>query len=156
MIFASVRAIAALGVLAGTGLAAPVRYKERCLQDLVKQVPRILQTQDRKTGRFGTGIWIVTDQNQMLPLAAAWSFKDEKNPYYHKAELLEAVMAAGDALIDDQDANGQWVFRKKDGSTWGNIFMPWTYSRWIRSFQLIREAMPEERRARWEKALLLF
>ncbi|MBM3333525.1 hypothetical protein FJY63_02580 [Candidatus Sumerlaeota bacterium] len=33
--------------------------------------------------------------------------------------------------------------------------MPWTYSRWVRAFGLIRDAMPPERRARWEQALTL-
>lgn len=135
--------------------AETVAFKQRCLDDLVAQAPAILASQDRASGRFGTGIWIVTDQNLMLPLAAAWSYKAAANPYYHRRELLEAVMAAGDALIADQDETGQWEFRKKDGSTWGKTYMPWTYSRWIRSFALIREAMPPERRAKWEKALLL-
>lgn len=144
-------------VLAAGGMlnAGPVRFKKRCLADLVSQVPKLLAAQDRATGRFGEGIWIVNDQNVMLALAAAWHTKDPANPYFHSREVLDAVMAAGDALIDDQDAGGRWVFRKKDGSTWGSIFMPWTYSRWIRSFALIREAMPPGRRARWEKALRL-
>lgn len=149
------QATTAFVLAAATLAAAPVRFKNRCLEDLTAQVPEILASQDRATGRFGTGIWIVTDQNVMLPLAAAWSWKSAGNRYYHAPELLEAIMAAGDALIADQDARGQWVFRKKDGSTWGNIYMPWTYSRWVRAFALIRGAMPPARRAKWEKALRL-
>lgn len=147
----------AVALLAATGVSAadPVRFKSRCLEDLTAQVPEILASQDRATGRFGKGIWIVNDQNVMLPLAAAWSWKASSNPYYHSRELLDAIMAAGDALIADQDERGQWVFRKKDGSTWGSIYMPWTYSRWVRSYGLIRGAMPAERRAKWEKALRL-
>ena len=145
-----------LCLMAGTLLhAETVSFRERCLKDIVAQVPGILAAQNTKTGRFGTGIWIVTDQNAMFPLATAWSYRNEKNPYFHSQQLLTTIMAAGDALIEDQDNNGQWEFRKKDGSTWGQIYMPWTYSRWIRSFAMIREAMPPERRARWEKALLL-
>ena len=64
-------------------------------------------------------------------------------------------MKAGDALIADMDASGQWEFRKKDGSTWGPIWMPWTYSRWVRTFALIRDDMPPERRDAWTKALTL-
>jgi len=64
-------------------------------------------------------------------------------------------MAAGDALIADQDAKGMWEFRKKDGSTWGQIYMPWTYSRWVRAYAMIKDAMPSDRRAKWEKALIL-
>lgn len=135
--------------------AEPWQFKEQFLPHLVKAVPTILSQQDKETGRFGSGIWIVRDQELMYPLAAAWSINHPDNPHYHSEELLEAVMAAGDALIEDQDAKGMWVFRKKDGSTWGDIYMPWTYSRWIRTFDLIKDAMPPERRAKWEKALTL-
>jgi len=134
--------------------AETVQFRQRCLEDLVADVPAILKTLNPQTGRFGTGIWIVTDQNPMFPLSVAWSYKDAKNPYYHSKQLLTAIMSAGDALIGDQDAIGKWEFRKKDGSTWGQIYMPWTYSRWIRAFQFIRDAMPADRRARWEEALL--
>lgn len=132
-----------------------LRFRERFIIDLAKKVPDILKTQDPKTGRFGSGIWIVNDQNIIFPLAVAWATKSDNNPHYHDPKLLEAIMAGGDALIDDQARDGQWLFRKKDGSTWGMTFMPWTYSRWIRAFGLIRQAMPVERRQRWEKALLL-
>jgi hypothetical protein len=135
--------------------AETVHFRQRSLDDLVAAVPAILRSQDLKTGRFGTGIWIVTDQNLMLPLAAAWSYQSDRNPNYHSQKVLDAIMAAGDALIDDQDANGQWEFRKKDGSKSGKIFMPWTYSRWVRAFGMIRDAMPRGRRERWEKALRL-
>ena len=141
--------------VAATLAAAPVRFKSRTLADLVAQVPGILASQDRATGRFGSGIWICNDQNVVLPLAAAWRYRDAANPYYHSAEVLEAIMKGGDALIADQDPTGQWVFRKKDNSTWGNIYMPWTYSRWVRAFSLIKDAMPPDRRAQWEKGLLL-
>ncbi|MGB7159641.1 MAG: hypothetical protein WBD40_16360 [Tepidisphaeraceae bacterium] len=130
-------------------------YKEEFLPHLVKSIPTILGQQDKKTGRFGSGIWIVTDQNALLPLAVAWSYKHPDNPHHHSAELLEAIMAGGDALIADQDAKGQWEFRKKDGSTWGPIYMPWTYSRWIRAYALVKDGMPSDRREKWEKALTL-
>ncbi len=147
----------ALLLLAAVGAlqAADVTFKKRCLDDLVAQVPEVLASQDARTGRFGTGIWIVTDQNVMLALAVAWSSKSADNPYYRDAKVLDAIMAAGDALIDDADARGMWMFRKKDGSTWGMIYMPWIYSRWIRTFGIVRDAMPPARRARWEKALRL-
>lgn len=130
-------------------------FKRECLTALIEAVPAILASQDAATGRFGSGIWIVNDQNVLFPLAVAWATKDAANPYYHSEELLTAIMAGGDALIDDQDEQGRWEFRKKDGSTWGPIYMPWTYSRWIRAFGLVREAMPPDRRERWEKALRL-
>lgn len=151
----SIRFVSLLLIAAAVLSAGEVTFKKRCLDDLVAQVPEVLASQDAKTGRFGTGIWIVTDQNVMLALAVAWSSKSPGNPYYRDAKVLHAIMAAGDALIDDADSNGMWMFRKKDGSTWGMIYMPWIYSRWIRAFGIVREAMPAARRARWEKALRL-
>src|SRR4051812_36156145 len=145
----------ALLVATPVARADELRFKDDFLAQLVKAVPTILGQQDKKTGRFGTGTWIVTDQNAMYPLATAWSIKDERNPHYHSPQVLDAVMAAGDALIADQDSKGMWEFRKKDGSTWGQIYMPWTYSRWVRAYSLIKDAMPVDRRAKWEKALLL-
>lgn len=143
------------GSLGGSARAEQANYKDRCLKDLVSQIPQILASQDPKTGRFGAGIWVVIDQNVLLPLATAWFYKDPRNPYYHSSQVLEAIVKGGDALIDAQDLKGQWVFNKKDGSVWGMIYQPWTYSRWLRAFQMIRDAMPATERARWEKALLL-
>ena len=129
--------------------------REPFLKALVSGVPSILKSQDPATGRFGSQPWICTDQNVLFPLAAAWAIQDKANPYYHNAEVLEAIMKGGDALVADQDKKGAWTFRKKDNSTWGQILMPWTYSRWIRAYQLIKDAMPAERRQHWEKGLLL-
>lgn len=135
--------------------AEPWKFKDEFFPELVKALPKILEAQDAKTGQFGTGIWIVTEQNVVFSLAVAWATERADNPYFHDAKLLDAIMLAGDALVKDQDETGQWEFRKEDGSTWGQIYMPWTYSRWIRAFSLIKEAMPADRRATWEKALTL-
>lgn len=132
-----------------------LKYKDDFLLRLVEIVPDLLEAQNPETGRFGKGIWIVNDQHPIFPLAVAWAAKSPKNPYYHDPEVLEAVMKGGDALIEDADENGQWEFRKKDGSTWGKIHMPWTYSRWVRAFGLIRDGMPPDRRKAWENALIL-
>ncbi|MBI2437900.1 MAG: hypothetical protein HYV36_03700 [Lentisphaerae bacterium] len=121
------------------------------LQSLDKAIPGILSSQ-KSTGQFGTEPWICRDQNVVLPLAAAWSLPD--SAHHHRPGVLEAIIRGGDALIAAADENGMWTFRKKDHSTWGQIHMPWTYSRWIRAFALVREAMPPDARARWEKALL--
>jgi len=135
--------------------AEDFRYKSQLRASLVKQVPGILGSYDPKTGRFGGGIWICQDQERMYPLAVAYGLAGTDNRYHKDRKLLEVIMKAGDALIADMDALGQWEFRKKDGSTWGKIWMPWTYSRWIRTFALIRDDMPPERRAAWAKALTL-
>jgi len=144
-----------LGLLGELGMADGLSFRQRCLDALVRAVPGFLASQDQRTGRFGRGIWIVTDQNVIYPLAVAWALEHPSNPYHRSDRVLQAVMAGGDALIDAQDEAGQWVFRKKDGSTWGKTYMPWTYSRWIRTYGLIRDAMPPERRKRWEAGLRL-
>ena len=130
-------------------------YKKHFLPALTGAVPKLLKDQNKETGAFGTEPWIVTDQNAMYPLAAAWAIEDPDNPWYHKSELLDAVMLAGDKLIAEQKPSGKWIFRKKDNSTWGDIYMPWTYTRWVRAYALIRDAMPTDRRDKWEKAITL-
>ena len=142
-------------LICGWVSGAELRYKEQLVRQLVGQVPSILENYDAKTGRFGKGIWICNDQNDMYPLAVAYAYKAEGNKRYKDKNLLEVIMKAGDALIEDMDETGQWEFRKKDGSTWGKTFMPWTYSRWVRSFALIREDMPPDRFDTWFKALTL-
>ena len=144
-----------LFLFTGTFWGAELKYKDQMLERLMEEVPKILGKYDPQTGRFGEGIWICQDQNAMFPLAVAYSRKAPGNKYYKDKNLLEAIMKAGDALIEDMDKNGQWEFRKKDGSTWGPIFMPWTYSRWIRTYLLVKDDMPAPRRDEWVKALTL-
>jgi hypothetical protein len=131
---------------------AELRYRDQFLRLLAKDVPRLLRTYDARTGRFGAGIWTCQDQEQMFPLAVVYATPGKGNTHFKDAKLLDVITKAGDALIDDMDEHGQWEFRKKDGSTWGKISMPWTYSRWIRSYALIREDMAPARRARWIEA----
>lgn len=130
-------------------------YKKEFLPYLTGAVPKLLAEQNKTTGAWGGAPWISTDQNHIYPLAAAWAIKDPANPWYHKDEVLNAVMLGGDKLISEQNSDGTWIFRKKDNSTWGNIYMPWAYTRWIRAYSLIKDAMPADRRAKWEKALTL-
>ena len=144
-----------LCLVAGPVGAEELKFKDRLVGKLAEQVPAILKGFDAETGRFGSGIWICQDQHDMYPLAVAYTTPGPANPYHKDASLLEVIMKAGDALIADADERGQWVFRKKDGSTWGKIWMPWTYSRWARTFGLIRDDMPPQRRKAWADALLL-
>jgi len=122
---------------------------------LVSEVPAILKAQNPENGRFGGEPWTCQDQNVILPLAVAWATQSPANPYYHDQKLLLAVCRGGDALTNAQDDQGMWPFRKKDSSTWGQIHMPWTYSRWIRAYAVIRDAMPAPSRQTWEKGLRL-
>jgi len=158
----SLALVAALFSLESVSMAAvsspekPVwNPRDPFVERLAGCVRPLLDGQDRKTGRFGTTPWISTDQNVLFPLAVAWATKHPKNPWHHDRALLGAIMQGGDALVDAQDARGMWTFRKKDGSTWGQIAQPWTYSRWVRAFALIKGAMPAPRRAKWERGLRL-
>jgi hypothetical protein len=130
-------------------------YKKQFLPYLIDGIQTILDSQNKETGGFGTQPWICTDQNAIYPLAAAWAIEDPDNQWYHNEEVLDAIMLGGDKLIAEQKPSGKWIFRKKDNSTWGDIYMPWTYSRWIRAYSLIKNAMPPDRRAKWEKGLKL-
>jgi len=138
--------------------ATTSRILDRLWPDLVAEIPAILASQDAATGRFGTEPFIVNDQNLLWPLAVAWATPDtpaRPNPYAGDERLLAAIVAGGDALIEVADDRGRWEFRKKDNSTWGPIHMPWTYSRWIRAWALVRDAMPADRRAAWDAAITL-
>jgi len=152
--------ILGLAATSGTTSAAQENWKSWpprnfLIQSLVASVPETLKAFHPETGRFGTEPWICNDQNVLLPLAAAWSLRSPDNPYYHDKKLLEVIAKGGNALVDDQDEKGMWLFRKKDNSTWGQILMPWTYSRWIRAYVLVKDALPAADRQKWEKGLLL-
>ncbi len=151
--------IAGVGALAAqTAAADPFKTwppRGFFIKSLVKSVDETLKTYHPETGRFGTEPWVCGDQNVIFPLAAAWSIKDPANPYYHDKKLLAIIGKGGEALVDDQDKDGKWLFKKKDNSTWGMIYMPWTYSRWIRAYVLVKDALPKAQREKWEKGLLL-
>ena len=152
--------LAALAVLAAAlslraATTAPWPDRTWLIASLVHEVPEILKTQDPESGRFGSDPWVCMEQNVIFPLAVAWATQDPANPYHHDAGLLQAICRGGEALTAEQDPQGMWVFRKKDNATWGQIHMPWTYSRWIRSYALVREAMPAASREIWERGLLL-
>src|SRR5207237_6357469 len=67
-------------------------YKKEFLHYLTASVPKLLKDQNKTTGAWGSEPWIVTDQNCVFPLAAAWEIQDSDNPWYHKGEVLDAVM----------------------------------------------------------------
>lgn len=147
--------VASLLLMPSPARGGDLQYKERLLDLLATRVPGILASFDAQTGRFGSGIWTCQDQHPMYPLAVAYATPGKGNRYYQDPKLLEVIVKSGGPLLENMDARGQWVFAKKDGSTWGNIWMPWTYSRWIRTFALIRDRMPPESRAAWTDALAL-
>jgi hypothetical protein len=142
-----------LCLMPSAALAAESDFRALFWPVLDKAVPGILAAQDKTSGRWGKGPIVITEQNAIFPLAVAWSQKYAGNKYYHDPTLLKAIMLGGDFLISQQKADGQWVFRTHDGSEWGDIYMPWTYSRWIRAFALVRDAILADERAKWEKGL---
>jgi hypothetical protein len=107
----------------------------------------------RPDGRFGTDPWIVRDQNVMLTLALL--YQCEGGPHYKDPKLLEHIAAAGRYMQATQDEKGMHPFDKKDGSNWGPIYMPWTYLRWIITYQLVKDELSPEDVAIWTKGLLL-
>ncbi len=130
----------------------PRDYLVRCLLD---DIPGILEAYHPETGRFGSEPWICGDQNRIFRLAVAWSLEHPENQWYHSDEVLQAIAGGGVALVEAQDDAGRWRFDKKDGSYWGQIHMPWTYSRWIRAYDLVGDALPADARETWERGLML-
>ncbi|MBQ7393156.1 MAG: hypothetical protein IJV89_02235 [Lentisphaeria bacterium] len=137
-------------VLAGTW---PDR--EQLLKVLVTHAPATLKSFRADSGEFGSKPWICNDQNVLFWLSVLWDTKSPENPYYRDAKLLQAIAKGGEKLVNEQDVNGMWIFRKKDNSTWGPIHMPWTYTRWIQAYLIVKDHLPPESRAMWEKGLLL-
>lgn len=107
----------------------------------------------RPTGQFGTDPWIVRDQDAILTLTLL--YQDEDGPHYHDAKLLDLIAAGGRFLKSRQDGKGMHRFDKKDGSYWGQIYMPWTYLRWIITYDLIKDELAPADQAIWAEALEL-
>lgn len=147
---ASLFLIPAIAVCAGTW-----PNKADLLDILVKAAPPVLQSFRADSGEFGSKPWICNDQNTLYFLAVLWSTPSPKNPYYHDAKLLKVIAKGGEKLVNEQDAKGMWIFRKKDNSTWGPIHMPWTYTRWAQAYLLVKDALPPESQAMWAKGLQL-
>jgi len=147
----------ALTMLLGWRAAGQSVWPERddLLRQLVDGVRKCLAEYHPETGKFGTEPWICDDQNVIFPLAVAWATPGAGNPYYHNGELLAVIARAGDVLTETQDEKGRWMFRKKDNSEWGMQHKPWTYTRWIRAYRIIKDALPPESRQKWESGLRL-
>lgn len=148
-------ALGLLGLIISPLSGGELVYKDRMLKELVGRVPSILKQFDAGTGRFGSGIWICMDQQPMYTLAVVYATQSPANPYYRSPKLLDVIAKSGRPLIEAMNDTGEFLFQKKDGSTWGNIRMPWMYSRWIRTFNLIHGDMSEADREAWSKALTL-
>lgn len=136
--------------------ADDLRFRERVLGETIERVPEVMAEYDDATGRFVSGrAWDQRRQRRMHVLAVAYSTKAEGNRYYRDQDLLGAIVKAGNALIEAQDERGRWQYTKSDGSQWGWRYQEWTYSRWVDTFELIREDMPAADHDRWREALEL-
>ena len=81
--------VALAAAVARPAQAAELKYKQRLLADLVKQVPQLLKQYDAQSGRFGRGIWVCDNQNLMYPLAAAYATPGPGNRYRTIPRLLK-------------------------------------------------------------------
>ncbi len=152
--------VAVLLTLTCGAMASDSQWKEWPPRDylvasLVNAIPQYISLYHPETGKFNSEPWGSGDQNYIYPMAVAWSTEHPDNPYYHDPEILKIIARAGEVLTEQQDAKGMWLFTKRDGSTWGMIHMPWTYSRWIRAYQIVKDALPEDSRKVWETGLRL-
>ncbi len=132
--------------------ASDLKYAQRLQSLLVEKIPELIKSFDPETGRFKQGAFDARGQDPIYALATAYSLNFKGNPYYKNQEILNTIIAGGDALIRAQDDKGMWPFNK-NGSYWGQTYMCWTYSRWIRTYLLIRGDMPPPQRMRWASAL---
>ncbi len=136
--------------------AEELTFKDRLLRELVQRVPEVLESYQPETGRFVTGrAWDQRSNQRMFPLAVVYTTKADFNSRYHDAALLDIIIKSGHALIDAQDNRGRWLYTKSNGSTWGWRWQEWTYSRWVDTFEIIRDDMPEADRNRWQQGLEL-
>ena len=127
-------------------------FRAHLLRALEAKLPGILAT-SRPTGQFGTEPWIVRDQDAILTLALLYHC--EGGPHYKDPSLLAQIAAGGRYLRSRQDAKGMHPFDKKDHSNWGQIYMPWTYLRWIITYQLMAAELAPADRDVWVEGLTL-
>ncbi len=135
--------------------STPIRrdaFRAYLLRALEAKLPGIFE-HARPSGQFGTDPWVVGDQNSILTLALLYHC--EGGPHYRDPALLEHIAAGGRFLRARQDAKGMYPFDKKDGSNWGPIYMPWTYLRWMVTYQLMVADLSPADRATWTEGLTL-
>ncbi|MCF7688934.1 MAG: hypothetical protein K9M98_14060 [Cephaloticoccus sp.] len=109
--------------------------------------------QARPDGRMGTDPWINRDQHDILPLTLL--YLTDGSSIYRDPKILTIIAKGGSYLARMLDEKGMWRFDKKDGSYWGQIYTPWTYLRWIMTYQLIKDELPADELKFWQDGLLL-
>jgi hypothetical protein len=127
--------------------------KEFYLDQLVKGVPATLKSFIDETGRFAQDGWTVENQEVIYALAYLYQFKDAKNPFFGDKTLLNAALKGGDAICDAQYEDGTVEFLMTDGSSWGRVYPHKTLFAWLETYDLLKEPVEGERKARWERGL---
>jgi len=129
---------------------------------LINRMPDVLSWQNPETGIFETSEWqpsvkqellVTRNQDIIATLAALWAYDDPDNPYFHDEEVFAAIIAGGDALAREQEADGTWLYRKPDGSTWGYLECSFTVIRWLRAYLLVEDYLDKETSARWSDSI---
>lgn len=124
---------------------------------LVEGCNRWIVKFDPKTGKFleSNGGWAVTNQDNIFLLAYLYLNQFDGNPYYKDPKALEIIKAGGNALRAAQREDGQVLFIKVDGSTWGYIYMPWSMFHWLQTYDLMTGHLDQETLDSWKEGLLL-
>ncbi|MBT3380112.1 MAG: hypothetical protein HN742_35930 [Lentisphaerae bacterium] len=142
---------ASLAVTAGQARSWPPR--DYLLHSLVNAVPKLLEKYHPETGKFGTEPWVYQDQMPIYPLAAAWSIEDPDNPYFRDPKLLAVIARGGEVWYEQQYDDGRWHLLRKNGDDWGKFRSSFVESHWIKTYHLVRDALPAESREKWETGL---
>lgn len=128
--------------------------REYFLKSLVAAVPQLLADYHPETGKFGREPWVYQDQMPIYPLAAAWHIKDDRNPYYQDDKLLKVIARGGEVWLEQQDDQGRYQLKRKNGDDWGKFRSCFVHSHWIKSYCLVKDALPEASRKKWEQGLI--
>ena len=127
--------------------------KEFYLDQLVKGVSPTLKSFIEESGRFSQNGWTVESQQAIYPLAYLYHLKDAKNPFLGDKAVLNAALKGGDAICDAQYEDGTVEFVMSDGSSWGRVYPHETLFAWLETYDLLKEQVEGERKARWERGL---
>ena len=124
------------------------------IKSLVAEIPQLLAKYHPETGKFGTEPWVYQDQMPRCPLAAAWHIKDDGNPYYHDAKLIEVIARGGEVWLEQQDDQGRYRLLRKNGDDWGLFRSSFVHSHWVKTYHLVKDVLPEASRKKWEQGLI--
>ncbi len=122
-------------------------------EQLLKSVPTAMKSFVEETGRFALAGWIPAYQEVIYPLAYLATSKDASTPYAGDAQLIQAALKGGDAIVDSQYEDGTVEFLKPDGSSWGRVYPHKLLAAWLETFELLKGQMDEGRRSHWEKGI---